>query len=254
MVADKGGGSAPGLGLRLALLQERMKALYGKQCALANDLGVSNGEVSKWLKGQHVPKNDRTFFRLCERLLLDPLWLLDISEDNLRDLIMLLKCQMRLPGRSLAMLEALRPLLLPQGSWPPDRLGDWSPEWCIWCHEHEGGTHGTYLRVRIRPAQSPIALHWAWQDPPREEAPNPPWWVYGVLLVDERVVLLNYNGLSQECAWNAQDGFVARTWLGPGAATFRICSIGRFTAMNDGCDARGHDPECVTFGFVTVHR
>lgn len=232
----------------LASLARAVTALSGA------DPPIHRATVRRWMdpRGNPWPQTETRLLAWAVALDLDPLALWDPSPAEFRAAAAHIERALRTGHTALIPAPAWwRSLLLPdRAAWPPPqplrRLG--ARPWTSWGFLHDPRrARDVWRRVRLDPAESttlppslkgrtavsratpdPQVWHFAWRD--RFQGRVGPWRPYGVVMLrDDELTLRAWSGVCR-CAriLGPRGPAAVETWLGGGAAEFRIASLHPF--------------------------
>jgi|GEM_PF-1770951 len=206
--------------------------------------------IHRWTQGQ-MPRTKNDLLRLCSILDVDPMCLLRLPEDDPEATMERLSTAY-LHGRwDPPALEFLSSFLGRRTMWPPAWLARdfFARDWCVREFEHDlAGRINYYATLRISVSDcayrnGPFVYHVAYR---HRALFGKRWLQYGVVQRGGNCVkLLHINGFTETCCVDASSPFRVQTWLGPGAAVFRIASLHPFVL--DVADEAGSDEPTVRF-------
>ena len=206
--------------------------------------------IHRWTQGQ-MPRTKDDLLRLCGILDVDPMCLLSLPEHDSEATMERLSTAY-LHGRwDPPALEFLNSFLGRRTMWPPTWLSRdfFARDWHVREFEHDpAGRINYYATLRIDVGacaypNGPLVYHVAYR---HRALFGMRWLQYGVVQRDgNRVKLLHINGFTETCRVDAGTPMQVQTWLGPGAAVFRVASLHPFAL--DVADQVSDDEPIVRF-------
>ncbi len=190
--------------------------------------------IYRWLdKG--LPGNRSDIFGFAAMLDVDPVALLDITEDYIRKGYGRERRLFQLGMANRAPLAAFWPIYTPGPGWPNAEVSHpyYGRAWCTADFAHDPATiANVYAAIHLRSklADDPIVprtYHFAYR---RTGSPDGMWRPYGTVVGYEgEVCLLMENGTYQRQPETRSPAVVvAETWFGPGPAEFRVAALHEF--------------------------
>lgn len=199
--------------------------------------GLDQATAYRWMNGQ-LPKNSKRLLRLCAVMEVDPFALLAAPDGNIADAAeeLLEFYQTRRPVH--AALRFLRDFFGRQKEWPPQSIATdyFSRPWHNQEFTHDPGIRSNYYR-RIEllsdmetEAKRPQVFHFAFRHP---RMFGERWLQYGtVMRLGLKASLWHINGHTHEIMLSSfADPTPVMTWLGAGAAIFRVASLHAFSLV-----------------------
>jgi hypothetical protein len=200
--------------------------------------------ILRWFKGQTLPRTEQHLLCLAAALDLDPLALWHLVPERFPVL-----CARVLEavasddwGHLMYGLSFLARFVLPSRNWPPNVLARkyYGKKWVLAEFSYDAIDHRSYfeplLVESLAPIQGDQSWHFAWR-PTAESA----WRPYGfVRLREKEVLLFSFSGESSRATVLDGSSFFVETWVGPGAAQFRIASMHDFRLR-----VAAPNPECL---------
>lgn len=190
--------------------------------------------IYRWLdKG--LPSNRSDIFGFAAMLDVDPVALLDISEEYIRNSYGRERRLFQLGMANRSPLAAFWPIYTPGPGWPNAEVSHpyYGRDWCTADFAHDpANIANVYAAVRLRSAAAddpiiPRAYHFAYR---RTGSPDRMWRPYGTVVgYESEVSLLMENGTYQrQPDARSPSTVVAETWFGLGPAEFRVASLHEF--------------------------
>jgi len=219
----------------------------GKQ---QNGKARNRGTVYRWLD-EGLPSRKEDILGFAALLDVDPVALLRIDEDFLRQHYGRERRLFQLGALGRSRLAAFWAIYIPGGCWP-DRSIARSLYGCDWTtreYRHDPAlVSNVFACFRFTPgilagACSPWVVHFAYR---RASARDGMWRPYGsVMRIGQRVVLVSESGDLQEQALGETAATIAvETHFGPGPAEFRVASLHAFELE---VVAPSHEAFCLRF-------
>jgi hypothetical protein len=242
--------STPSIDLEL-VLRKRFELFGGVNARFARAAGVDRATLGRWLK--EGPTSEESCCQLSKAMDVDPLALWNFTADTFprqyaRLASFMFGSGLRALHEGLAFLDVIAK---PSWDWPPmDHASRLGKIWQVEEFEHSPplnqDTFGCFAIEGARdPRADPQTYYWAFRDSPPAHSP---WRAYGAVVARrQEVTLLNFNGLVEAAPRLPFQAFVTRTWLGTGAAQFKVASIHSFRLSRE-VNAPADGP-LVTFGY-----
>lgn len=201
---------------------------------------IDASTISRWVAGEAWPKNSAKFLRLAALLDLDPFALLAPAIDNsgtIADrIINIVQNRRSVPSA----LRFMHGFFGRQKCWPPI-LEPETRQWYFREFEHDPAMRSNcdaLMLLDSDPAHikaRPQAFHFAFRQPGRF---GDRWLQYGTVFRHRSHITLWHIGGDTQRLFVAEltDPTPVKTWLGPGAAVFRIASLHTFhlSVITDG--------------------
>lgn len=191
----------------------------------------------RWLE-RGLPSNRDDIFGFAAVLDVDPVALLDITEEYLRKGYGRERRLFQLGQANRAPLSAFWSIYTPGPGWPNAEVAHtfYGRPWCTSDFAHDPAKIANVyaaVSLRSRSADPPIvprAYHFAYR---RAGAPDAMWRPYGTVVGYEgEVCLVAENGdYQRKIEGQSPTIVVAETWFGPGPAEFRVASLHEFDVM-----------------------
>lgn len=249
--------------MAIPLRRELVRALIERRFSSVGDLVVAWEErvrsgaqktgnardratIYRWLdKG--LPSNRSDIFGFAAMLDVDPVALLDITEEYIKKSYGRERRLFQLGMANRSPLAAFWPIYIPGPSWPNAEVSHpyYGRDWCTADFAHDPATiANVYAAVRLRSTVAdvpfvPCAYHFAYR---RTGSPDGMWRPYGTVVGYEgEVCLLMENGTYQrQPDARSPSTVINETWFGPGPAEFRVASLHAFEiAVQVPSEARG---------------
>jgi len=225
---------------RQALLNRVNQKFGGSIAAVARawpeDDQPHRGTISRWIKGNKLPRSAHGLLSLSAVLDIDPIALLKVVAPFPRLLARLVETSRAGSWASLEpALSFLAPFIGPTRDWPPLEVANkyFHRSWVTRDFEHAAATNrrNYFAAILIEPdggrGQFDQVLHFAWRD----RIDQAVWRPYGfVRLAGPNVRLFSFNGLVGTATMGTAEvpSFYVETWFGEGAAVFRVASLHGF--------------------------
>jgi hypothetical protein len=215
-----------------ALSRER----FGTVDKLAQTAKIDRTTLHRWATGERLPVAPDGLIAVARALAVDPLilWRLDAALFDQAGRMIERVCRGRSWGALFGGLAYLDELLLPAREWPKrDTAETLALAWDTYnfTYRPTKARANYYGAVRVESLKPWQVWYFAYRN---VTGINLMWQPYGLIMrTPTRLRLISLTAFTDLTIATETRAFDAETWLGPGAADFRICSLGVVRATFD---------------------